>query len=159
MYAYKKDDLASKQRPSLFCYPKSDVKNSFGYTEKGIVVLELHFSLQKERVFLAQNVIQIANLIKLINLNQSITQYAQLSMPGLFWVGKEFHTDYTGIYKPESVIKMELDYHVDLVAYQQGLEKLGCQITSPDEQIYLEVRNLLEAVAILDKELNPVIID
>lgn len=157
-YAYKKDDLASKQRPSIWCYPKNDKKNSFGYSEDGMIVLEIHFSFLEQRTYLAENMIQIANLIKLIFLNTQPYRYAQPFMPGLFWVGKEWHTDYSRAYKKESIIIMELDYRIDFVAYQQGLWRRGCDITSPDEQIYLTVEGLLEQIALLDQDLNPVII-
>jgi hypothetical protein len=157
-YAYIKDDLASKQRPGIFCYPLRSHKNSFGYSQDGKICMELHFSLQEQRVDLAQNVIQIANLIQLMNLNLDFTTYCQQFMPGLFWIGKECNTDYTRVYAKESVVKIEMDYKIDLLAYQQELQKGGFDITSPDEQIYVAAQALFEQVAILDNELNPVIV-
>lgn len=157
-YAYIKDDLASKQRAAVFCFPIFSSKNSFGYTQRGKIVLELHFSLQKQRVDLAQNVIQIANLIQLINLNQQFTQYAQTQMYGLFWIGKECHADYSQVYAKESKVKIELDYSVDLLAYQTGLQSAGFDIISPDEQIYNAVTALLEKNVLLDQNQQPVII-
>jgi hypothetical protein len=153
-YAYVKDDLASKQRPSLFCYPRQSKKDSFGYSQRGIIVLELHVSLFEQRTYLAQNVIQIANLIQLINLNHTLTDYCQNSMPGLLWLGKEFTTDYSQVYQKEAVVKMEMDYNVDLVAYKNGLVKLGCDITSPDEQIYQQALYLQQQIAVLDENLD-----
>lgn len=157
-YAYIKDDLASKQRPALFCVPMNSVKDSFGYSQSGRFVLEMHFSLQQQRVNLALNLIQIANLLQLINLNQDLTKYCQTYMPGLFWVGKFCQADYTKAYAKESVVRLELDYKVDLLAYQRELQDEGEDIISPDQQIYVAVQNLLEQVAILDNELNPVIV-
>ncbi len=156
-YAYIKDDLASKQRPGVFCYPMWDEKHSFGYSETGKICLELHFSFQEQRVDLAQNVIQIANLIKLINLDQKFTQHCQQSMPGLFWVGKFCHTDYSKVYAKESVVKIIMDYNVDVLAYQTGLQSAGYDITSPDELIYVAVTGLLEKMEILDQNQQPVI--
>lgn len=159
-YAYPKikNDLASKQRPSIFCYPKNDTKVGFDVSENGIIILELHFSFQQERTYLAQNMVQIANLIKLINLNEEITQYAQDFMPGLFWIGKSFKTDYTKAFSSESVIIMELDYRIDLLAYQEGLLLQGKDITSPDERIYQTALYLQEQIALLDANLEPVIV-
>ncbi len=156
-YAYVKDDLASKQRPSVFCYPLWDEKISFSYSEMGKICLELHFNLKEQRVDLAQNVIQIANLIKNINAQGLFTQHCQKTMAGLFWVGKFCHSDYSKVYAKESVVKIILDYNVDLLAYQTELQAQGYDITSPDEQIYVAVTNLLETVQILDKNLEPII--
>ncbi len=155
-YAYIKDDLASKQRPSVFCYPLWDEKESFAYSERGKICLELHFSFQEQRTDLAMNVIQIANLIKLINLQQLFTEYCQTYMPGLFWVGKFCHTDYSKVYAKESVVKIILDYNVDLLAYQTELQAQGYDLTSPDEAIYMAVTNLLESIEVLDQNQQPV---
>lgn len=165
-YAYLKDDLASIQRPSIFAYPINSDKKSFGFSQNGRICLELHFSLQKQRVDLAQNVIQIANLIQLINLNQKFTQYFQSQpvstepplMPGLFWFGKECKTDYTKVYDKESVVKLEFDYSVDLLAYQRELQRYGRDITSPDEVIYQAAQEIVIQLALLNKDLETVII-
>lgn len=156
-YGYVKDDLASNQRPAVFCYPMKSRKNSFAYSQKGMIVMELHFSLQEQRVELAQNVIQIANLIELMNLNNDFTKYCQQFMPGLFWIGKECNVDYSRVYAKESVVKIEFDYNVDLLAYQRELQIAGFDIISPDEMIYNLAQSLIEDVAILDKDLNPII--
>jgi hypothetical protein len=156
-YGYVKDDLASKQRASVFCYPMRSRKNSFAFSQKGMVVMELHFSLQKQRTELAKNVIQIANLIQLMNLNNDFTKYCQLHMPGLFWIGKECNADYSRVYAKECVVKIEFDYNVDLLAYQRGLQMNGYDIISPDEMIYNLAQSLIEEVVILDKDLQPII--
>ena len=151
-YAYVKSDLASVQRPAVFCYAKRSSKNSWGYSQTGAIVMELHFSLQEQRTDLAQNVIQIANLIQLINLNQQFTQYMQARMPGLFWFGKSVQADYSQVYAKESVVKIEFDYNVDLLAYQTELQNQGMDITSPDEQIYVAAQALLETIAVLNPD-------
>lgn len=155
-YAYIKDDLASKQRPAVFCYPIKSEKNSFAYSQDGTVCLELHFSFQEQRVNLAQNVIQIANLIQLLNLNQKFTQHAQTQMFGLFWIGKQCKTDYSKVYAKESVVKIFFDYKVDLLAYQRGLQSAGFDITSPDEQIYVLAQDLLLNTEVLDDDQEPI---
>ena len=157
-YAYFKDDLASKQRPGVFCSPLYSKKDSFAFSQNGEVCLELRFSLQGQRINLAQSVIQIANLIQLINTNQQFTQYAQQNMSGLFWIGKMCRTDYSKIYAKESVVKIIFDYKVDLLAYQQGLRNAGFDITSPDEQIYLAAQSLLLTNELLNDQQQPVII-
>jgi hypothetical protein len=151
-YPYVKDDLASIQRPAVLCYPLESSKNSFGYSQNGYIVMELHFSLQEQRVSLAQNVIQIANLIQLINLNQKFTQYLQEYMAGLFWFGKSVKTDYRQVYQEESVVKLVFDYNIDLLAYQKELQNQGYDITSPDEQIYVAAQALLETIAVLNPD-------
>jgi len=156
-YAYNKDDLASKQRPSVMCLPLWSNKNSFAYSQDGEVVLQLRFSLQQQRIDLAQNVIQIANLIQLINLNQQFSQYAQTLMPGLFWIGKKCNANYSRVYAKESLVEITLDYKVDLLAYQKELQLKGYDITSPDEKIYIAVQNLLLQNQILNDEQEVVI--
>lgn len=151
-YAYIKDDLASVQRPGIFTYPSYSEKNSFGYSQSGRIIMELHFSLQEQRWDLAQNVIQIANDIQLINLNQQFTQYLQTYMDGLFWFGKYCRADYSRVYAKESVVKIEFDYSVDLLAYQSELQAQGYDITSPDEVIYPPATALLEALAVLNPD-------
>lgn len=153
-YAYNKDDLSSTQRPSVMCTPIWSEKDSFGYSQIGHVLLELHFSLQEQRINLAQNVIQIANLLQLINLNQSFTQYAQQYMSGLFWIGKYCKSDYSKVYAKESVVTLTLDYKIDLLAYQNELQTQGFDITSPDEQIYLAVQNMNLTTLVLGQESN-----
>jgi len=148
-YAYGIDDFTSKNRPTLICIPKRSHKNSFGYSQTGIIELQLHFSFQQQRINLAQNVIQIANLIQLINLNQKLTQYAQTVMYGLFWIGKECNADYTKVYAKEAIVTLELDYKVDLLAYQRGLQSNGFDITSPDEQIYQIAQTFLMENALI----------
>lgn len=155
-YAYARNDLPSKNRPAVFCYPIQSEKSSFAYSQKGTICLELHFSLQEQRINLAENVIQIANLIQLINLNQKFTQNAQETMYGLFWIGKYCKTDYTKIYNKESIVKIILDYNVDLLAYSQGLQANGYDITSPDEQIYVLAQELLISNDVLNDELQPI---
>lgn len=157
-YPYGRDDLASKQRPAVYCYPVSSTKDSFSYNQDGRIILELHFSLQNQRVNLAQNVIQIANLIELMNLNKDFTNYCADFMPGLFWIGKYCKVDYSKVYAKESIVKIELDYKVNLQAYINALQTTGYDITSPDEQIYQLAQTLLEEIAILDENLEPVII-
>lgn len=154
-YAYKKSDLASKQRPSLFCYPRNDVRTSSMQVD-GYIVLELHFSFLEQRVYLAQNLIQIANLIQLIIVQQEFQRYAQAQMPGLFWVGREWRTDYTKAYQQESTVALELNFRVDLQAYQNELQDQGFDITSPDEQIYFAANDLMAQIAVLDNQFNPI---
>lgn len=156
-YAYDKDDLASTQRPSIMCLPMWSNKNSFAYSQDGEIMLRLHFSFQKQRVQLAQNVIQIANLIQLINLNQKFTQYAQTLMPGLFWIGKRCKADYSKVYGKDAIVEIVFDYKVDLLAYSQELQNSGFDITSPDEQIYLIAQDLLQINQILNDEQEVVI--
>lgn len=149
-YNYLKDDLASVQRPAVLIYPLKSGKKSWSYSEDGRIMMELHFSLKQQRTNLAQNVIQIANDIELINLNQEFDTYLKQFMPGLHWFGKECHVDYTGVYAKEAVVKIEFDYRVDLQQYQNQLQLKGYDITSPDEIIYPPAQALLENLAVLD---------
>lgn len=148
-YNYLKGDLASVQRPSIFVYPVNARKDSWTRSYTGIIRVEFHFNLQDYRTELAEHIIQIANDIELINLNLEFQRYMQPRMPGLFWFGKYCETDYTQVYQQESVINMKFDFNVDLLAYKRGLIALGRDITSPDEQIYFPVEDLLENLAIL----------
>lgn len=152
-YPYPKDDLASNQRPSVMCYPVNSEKHSFGYSQTGKIVMELHFSLTKpSRATLAQNVIQIANLIQLMNLNLEFTKYMQPKMAGLFWFGKYIRADYTQVYQEKSIVKIEFDYNIDLLAYSTELQAAGFDITSPDEQIYQAAQDLLLEIAVLRED-------
>lgn len=155
-YAYIKDDLASKQRPSIYCYPVSSTKNSFSYSQTGRIILEIHFSFQKQRLDLAQNIIQISNLLQIINTRGDFTTHAKVTMPWLYWIGKECNVDYSQIYGKESVLKISLDYKVDLLAYNNMLQNIGNDLTSPDEQIYLAISGLLETVEVLNDDLEVV---
>lgn len=157
-YAYRKDDLASNQRPSVFVYPTTTQKNSFGYSYHGTLIMEFHFGLQKQRTALADIVTQILGDIELINLNQDFTKFLQLQMPGLLWFGKYAKSDYTQIYAKECVAKIEFDFNVDLLAYQRQLQVTGYDITSPDEQIYPQAEALFEQIALLNNDLEEVII-
>jgi hypothetical protein len=157
-YSYRKDDLASKQRPSIFVYPGKARKDSFSYSYKGTITMEFHFSFTKQRTELADIVTQIMGDIELINLNCQFTEYLQQEMPGLLWFGKFAESDYTKIYDKECVAKIEFDFNVDLMRYQNSLQNIGCDITSPDEQIYDLAESLLEQIAILDNDLNPVFV-
>lgn len=151
-YSYIKYDLASIQRPSIFARPLWSEKNSYTFGQTGRIQIELHFNFEKMREEVAQNVIQIANDILLINLNQEFTRYMQLNMPGLFWFGKYAKADYTNVYQQESIVYIEFDYSVDLLAYKKGLLALGCDITSPDEPIYLPAEFLKAEIAVLNKD-------
>lgn len=154
-YSYLKDDLASVQRPAVIIYPLNSQKNSWSYSYTGKVQMELHFSLKEYRNDLAQNVIQIANDIELINLNEGFTRYLQQYMSGLFWFGKEVYTDYSGVYSKESIVRIIFDFNVDLQAYQQELQAQGLDITSPDGVIYVPAQALLENLAVLNPDLSP----
>lgn len=157
-YAYRKDDLASNQRPSIFAYPGIAEKHSFGYSYHGNIIMEFHFGLQKQRTALADIVTQILGDIELINLNQQFTKYLQLQMPGLLWFGKVAKSDYTKVYAKECVATIDFDFNVDLLAYQRQLQITGYDITSPDEICYPLAEALFEQIAILDNDLEPVII-
>jgi len=135
-YTYVKDDLASIQRPSIFCYMVKDEKNSFAYYENGTIRLELHFKMNLQRQFIIDNVYQIVNDLKLIFYSGVVTDYCGNIMHGLQWIGKSFNTDYTKINSTEPVIYCYLDYRVDLMAYQLQLQSQGYDIISPDERIY-----------------------
>ncbi len=151
-YSYIKDDLASLQRASVKTYAIRSGKNSFAGRQTGIIRMELHFNLKNFRDNLAQNVIQIANIIQLISLNEEFTFYMQPFMPGLFWFGKKCEVDYKKVYSKESIVTIDFDYCVDLVGYQYGLQQLGCDITSPDSPIYPDVTELLENIEVLNSE-------
>jgi hypothetical protein len=151
-YSYIKDDLASVQRPSIFVYPMISDKNSWAYSETGRIMMELHFSLKMQRVDLAQNIIQIANDIKLMNWNQDFTTYMQPLCPGLFWFGKYCHVDYTRVYAKEAVVKMEFDWKVDMQAWLNEQQSQGYDITSPDVMIYPPATALMENLAILNSD-------
>lgn len=148
-YAYIKSDEASIQRPGVFIYPTIAGKESYGSKYIGTIIMELHFSFLKQREDLAENVIQIAEDILLINLNQEFTQYMQQFMPGLWQFGKKSQVDYTKVYNKEAIVKLEFDFWVDLVAYQRGLQDSGCDITSPDKSIYYPALALREAIALM----------
>lgn len=157
-YAYIKDDLASKQRPSIFIYPLTTQKKSFGYSYLGTLVMELHFGLYEQRTNIPEIATQIIGDIELINLNQQFSQYLQLNMPGLQWFGKNTKSDYSKLYAKECVANIEFDFNVDLLAYQSQLQHTGYDITSPDQQIYPLAEALFEQIALLNADLNPVII-
>lgn len=157
-YSYVKDDLASKQRPSVFCYPIESHKNNNSYFLTGTIMLELHFSLQYKRKELAEKVIQIANLIWLINLNGDFMEYCQPRMGGLMFLGKTASVDYTKVYDKESVVKFKFEYQIDQMVYQLWLQEQGYDTTSPNEIIYQTAQSLFEQIALLNLELEPVII-
>lgn len=136
-YVYDKDDLASVQRPSLFCLPIYSNKTSFSHSVNGQIVMQLQFSLKDKRINLTNIATEISELILLIIVNQTITKYLQDNvMNGLFWVGKETNIDYSGLYGGNAEVKILLDYKVDLQAYQYELNSKGFDIVSPDEKIY-----------------------
>ena len=148
-YAYIKSDIASIQRPGIFIYPGAAGKDSFSNRYTGTTIMELHFSFREQRQDLAENVIQIAEDIMLINLNQEFTRYLQETMPGFWWFGKKAHVDYSRVYNKESMVKLEFDFTVDLLAYQVELQRMGCDITSPDQQIYQPAKFLHENMALI----------
>lgn len=135
-YTYVKDDLASKQRPSLFCYKMDDEKNSFAFSETGMLRFELHFNMQLQRADLVSNIYQIIEDLKLIFLDGKVQQYCANIMHGLYWIGKYFKVDYKKITDKEPLVYCYLDYKIDLMAYQSQLQAQGYDITSPDERIY-----------------------
>lgn len=157
-YAYRKDDLASKQRPSVFVYPSTTQKDSFSYSYRGNLIMEFHFGLQKQRTELADIVTQIVGDVELINLNEQFTEYLQTQMPGLLWFGKYAKSDYTQVYAKECMAKIEFDFNIDLLAYQRQLQITGYDITSPDEVCYPLAEALFEQIALLNKDFEPVII-
>ena len=148
-YSYLKDDLASIQRPSLMCYPINAKKNSFNYSYTGDILMELKFSLKSYRDVLAQDVIQIAGIIELINVQRLITDYLQQYVGGLFWFGMNVVTDYSGVYQKESVVKMMFDFKVDLVGYQNWLTYNGYDLFSPDKRVYQIAQRLLTNLELL----------
>jgi hypothetical protein len=155
-YNYLKDDIASVQRPSVLIYPLRSNKKSWSYSQDGRILMELHFSLKEQRSNLAQNVIQIANDIYLINLNQEFNNYLTQSIYGLHWFGKECYIDYSKVYAKESIVRIEFDYRIDLEQYQNQLQLRGFDITSPDEVIYPPAQGLMENIAVLDNNQNVV---
>jgi hypothetical protein len=157
-YPYIKDDLASKQRNGLFCNIMRSHKDSFGFSQTGIIRLEVHLSLTYQRTLLAENARQISNLIQIMNLNQLMSNYVKSIYPWVFWVGKKMDVDYRDVWAKESKFVMDMDYSVDFVAYKNWLNTHGYAFESPDTIIYPAVEALLEQIAILDPELNPVIV-
>jgi hypothetical protein len=142
-YIYNKDDLASVQRPSIMCKPLNWSKNSYSYYVDGMIEFEIHFSLKDKRTNLTTIATEITDLILLIIVNQDLTRYLQGEnntgnnvMHGLFYLGKETNSDYSQLYSNEAIVKLTLNYRVDLQAYQNELNQKGFDITSPDEQIY-----------------------
>ena len=150
-YSYMKDDIASVQRPSLLVYPINVEKNSFNYSYTGVIMMELRFSLKSYRDVLAQDVVQIAGIIELINVQQLITTYLQQYMGGLYWFGKRTTTDYTKVYQKESIVQMTFDFKVDLVGYRNWLNDSGYALFSPDKRVYEIAERLLTNLDILPK--------
>lgn len=157
MYPYAKTDVDSLHRPTLFCKPNISGKETFSGEYNGSVILELKFSFKEQRELLTQNMVQIAGLIELIVLSQRITEFCQHKMPGLYWIGKHCKTDYSKAYKKEAIIKIEMDYNVNLLGYSNGLQEKGFDIISPDEQIYFEAKDLIMKIDILNKDLETII--
>lgn len=158
LYAYKKEDLASLQRPGIFVLPLPAEKHSDSYRYTGRIRMELYFNLKHYRTDLAQNVIQIATLIELMNLNMLFQRHLQDNMNGVVWFGKHSKKDLTQVWDKHAIGVLEFDYHIDLQAYVAQLNAQGFGPNSPDEQIYFNALKLQEEIALLDQNGDVVII-
>jgi len=151
-YTYSKDDLNSMQRPSIFVYSiKSDI-HSFSYANRGDLKFEIRLSLKEQRQELMFEFIQLQNLLELIILQRKLEDYCKQHMGGLWWIGKKFNFNGSKINdNADPMLLLTIDYKIDLMIYNDTLEKNGYSLESPDEQVYDHVDKLYLDIKLEDQ--------